>query len=216
MAALKWTDEQILEAFEKAGRDVSAAAAMLDTVDRVVHGRIRKIEDRTGVPLRARAAARVVISRDTRPNPIDLTDGIVIVGSDAHYWPGEVSTAHRAMVKLIKTLGPQIVVMNGDEFDGASISRHSRIGWEQRPSVAQEIEELKTRMHELARAAGSKCHMLGTYGNHSMRYDTLLSAHAAQLEGVQGMKFDDLLPRWAYAWAWMVNGHTLIKHRLGN
>lgn len=214
MVAQKWTDDEILEAFEKAGRDVSKAAAMLDTVDRVVHGRIRRIEDRTGVPLRGRCQARVVISRDTRPNPIDLADGVIIVGSDAHYWPSEVSTGHRAMVHLIKKLGPQIVVMNGDEFDGASISRHGRIGWEQRPTVAQEITELQERMGELARAAGSKCHLLGTYGNHSLRYDTLIAAHTAQLEGVKGTRFDDLLPRWNYAWAWMVNGHTLIKHRL--
>jgi hypothetical protein len=214
MPVKRWTDEQVLQAFEAAGRNVSDAAAALGTVDRVLHGRIRAIENRTGVPLRGRAQARVVISRDTRPNPIDLTDGVIIVGSDAHYWPGDVSTAHRAMVKLIKQLGPQIVVMNGDEFDGASVSRHGRIGWEQRPSVAQEISALQDRMQEIARAAGSKCHLLGSYGNHTSRWDTLLSARVPEVEGVPGMKFDDLLPRWNYAWAWMVNGHTLIKHRI--
>ena len=213
MPALKCTDEEILAAFEQFGGRITEAAVALDIAPRTFHARVQIIEAKTGRKLRSGKGSRVVISRDTRPNPIDLEDGCIIVASDAHYWPGDVSTAHRALVKVCKKLGPDIVVMNGDELDGASAGRHARIGWEQRPTLAAEIQALQERMQEIKRASPG-AHLLGTYGNHTIRMDTYLAAHAGIVEGVNGMKFDDLLPSWHYAWAWMVNGHTLIKHRV--
>lgn len=213
MVAAKATDAQILEAYKETRGDFHAMAQRFDMSERNLHTRMTRIERVTGQPLRAAASSRVVITRDTRPNPISLENGVILVASDCHYWPGDASTAHRALVKLCKKLGPWAVVVNGDEFDGASISRHGRIGWEARPTIAQEIGAVQERMQEIKRAAGS-AHLLGTYGNHTMRYDSYLSGAVAAMEGVKGMKYDDLVPAWRYAWAWMVNGHTLIKHRI--
>src|SRR5690349_3993729 len=58
----------------------------------------------------------------------EVRSGVVLVGSDGHYWPGEPSTAHRAFVHFTKELKPKAVIFNGDAFDGASISRHPPIG----------------------------------------------------------------------------------------
>src|SRR5688572_10272857 len=81
-------------------------------------------------------------TRVARPHPhryqFDVPNGIVLVGSDGHYWPGIISTAHRAFVKFCEDMKPKAVIMNGDAFDGASISRHPPIGWENRPTVQQE------------------------------------------------------------------------------
>lgn len=213
MPALKWTDEELVEGYKRHHGNVTELARELDTAPRTLHDRLARIESRTGQKIRYGKGSLVTISRDTRPNPIHLQNGTIMVASDAHYWPGDASAAHRAFVKLIGKLGPDIVVMNGDEMDGATISRHGRIGWEQRPTMAQEIGALQERMGEIKRAAG-RAHLLGSFGNHTLRWDTYLAAHASQLEGVQGSKFEDLVNGWQYAWAWMVNGHTLIKHRL--
>lgn len=212
----RFSDDEILTALDKTNGSITKAAKILGISERRMHYRIARIEKERG-PIRSdkgtRAKARVNITRTTRPNPIELQDGVIMVASDCHYWPGEVSTAHRAFVKIAKKLQPDIVVINGDEFDGASISRHGRIGWEQRPTIAQEIEEVQRRLEDIRKACPG-AHHLGTYGNHTMRFDTYLSSHASALEGVHGGKYDDHVPGWTYAWAWMVNGHTLIKHRL--
>ena len=48
---------------------------------------------------------------------LEVKDGYVIVGSDAHYWPHIKSTAHRAMVKWCKDYQPKVIVQNGDVLD---------------------------------------------------------------------------------------------------
>lgn len=213
MVARKSTDDQIIAAYEAHGRSPTRAAASLGITVRNFHERMGDIEAKTGEKLRLDKGSRVVISRNTRPNPITIDDGVMVVGSDAHYWPGEVSTGHRAMVRMCKMLRPEFVVLNGDEFDGATISRHSRIGWQKSPTVQQEVQELQDRTGDFEKVA-PRAKFLGSYGNHTIRFDTYLSGAAPQMEGVKGMRFDDLLPRWNYAWAWMVNNHTLIKHRI--
>lgn len=212
MPALVCTDVALISYYEKANYDISKTAIHFGLTPRRIHERISSIEKKTGIKYRTGRGSRVLISRDTKPNPIDMNSGCIVVASDCHYWPDEVATAHKALVKLCKQLGPDIVVINGDEFDGASISRHVRNGWEKRPTVAAEIKEVQARMHEIKRASG-RAKLLGTFGNHTMRYDTYLSGHAALVEGVAGTKYEDLVPAWNYAWAWLVNGHTLIKHR---
>ena len=68
---------------------------------------------------------------------IDIADGVMIVFSDVHRWPGEPTTAERALLALIRQLKPRIVVANGDVFDGAGLSRHDPNGWETLPTVAE-------------------------------------------------------------------------------
>ena len=147
--------------------------------------------------------------------PVD--NGNVIVFSDAHYWPGPATTAHRALLHLIRELKPVMVVANGDVFDGARISRHPRIMWEQSPSVADEIKAVTARLDEVEQAAGVGCHLVWNYGNHDQRFETFLSANAAPYEGVAGMALKERFPRWIFSMRLDVNAgtdsHTVIKHR---
>lgn len=83
--------------------------------------------------IRAAKRAGIEIPEIVKPaspgrKEIDLYDGVILAGSDAHYFPGEPSTAHKAFVRFCKRMRPKIVVVNGDALDAATISRHPPIG----------------------------------------------------------------------------------------
>lgn len=191
-------------------------ARVLGVDPRNIQQRRRSIERRRGISLAATINPRSPDFQVTLPSNgvrvnVDIEDGVIIVGSDAHYWPGLISTAHRAFVLAIKELKPRMVVINGDAFDGAQISRHDRIGWDVRPNVKQELEAVSDRLGEVEAATGAKLHW--TWGNHDMRYATRLASQVSQFEGVRGFTLCDHFPRWKFSTSIMVNGHTMIKHR---
>jgi hypothetical protein len=143
---------------------------------------------------------------------VDLRDGVVLVASDFHYWPGEPSTAHRALVKFCKKLKPSIVVANGDVFDGCSISRHPPIGWNRLPSVKEELEVCKERLGEIAKAA-PKARFFWPLGNHDARYEVRLAQVAPEFKDVHGISLADHIVGWTPCWAVHINDNTVIKHR---
>lgn len=138
--------------------------------------------------------------------------GTIIVFGDAHYWPGIVTTAHKALIKLIKELQPTAIVANGDVFDGASISRHSPIGWENRPSVIQEIEACQERLEEIERVA-KNAKLIWNLGNHDGRFETRLATVAPEYAKVHGTHLKDFFPKWRPAWSCWAGADTIIKHR---
>ncbi len=73
---------------------------------------------------------------------IEVINGMGLIGSDAHYWPGEASTGHRAFVHFCKKFRKQLafVVMNGDATDLSRISRHPPPGWTRMPVTKDELE----------------------------------------------------------------------------
>ncbi len=158
---------------------------------------------------------RASIPADKVRTVIDMKDGQIVVGSDAHYWPGIISPAHKAFVAVIHHLKPDITVMNGDAFDGAKISRHGRIGWDQRPSVKEEFSAVSERMDETYNAHPGSLH-LWNMGNHDFRPDTFLATHANDFEGVQGFALQDHFPQWKIGMSIMVNEICQIKHRQHN
>lgn len=141
-----------------------------------------------------------------------ISDGQIVIGSDAHYKPNNVSTAHRAFVHIVKRLKPLAVVMNGDIFDGASVSRHFRIRWHEMPNVKQEIEAVQDRLAEIEKVAGN-AKLIRTWGNHDSNFETRLSGLVPQYEGVAGFSLRDHLPRWQPCMAIHVNDSLVIKHR---
>lgn len=162
-----------------------------------------------------RSKAKLTIPDNGVRMNVSLENGIIVVGSDAHYWPKIVSTAHRAAVLIVKELKPALYVLNGDGFDGASASKHARIQWEKRPTVKEELEAVVTRQSEVEEVIGAGF-LAWTYGNHDMRFNSALSAQVPQYEGVPGFQFSDHFPRWKFSTSIMVNGHTMIKHRWHN
>lgn len=148
----------------------------------------------------------------------ELQDGVIIIGSDAHIWPGDQTTAMRGFIKLIRELKPQQVHLNGDVFDGAKISRHPKIGFlENAPAVHQEIDACKEALSQIESAAG-KAKLVWEFGNHDLRYEAFLAAHAPEYEGIEGMHLKDHFPRWEPCWSCHVNpdssGHLVVKHRM--
>jgi hypothetical protein len=198
----------------------AAALAKILSVDvRNIQIRRNGIQRRRGIVLASTdprsPTFNVTIPQNGVRVNVEIDGGVILVASDCHYWPGIISTAHRALVTATKELRPKMVVINGDAFDGSSISRHDRIMWEARPNVKQELEAVSDRLGEIeAVAANAKLHW--TWGNHDMRFNTRLSGHAAQFEGVRGFSLADHFLRWKFSTSIMVNGHTMIKHRWHN
>jgi hypothetical protein len=144
---------------------------------------------------------------------LDVPNGIVLIGGDAHIWPGPATTAFRAFCKFAKDLKPAAVIMNGDAFDGATISRHAPIGWEKRPSVIEELEACQERLGELEAAAG-KARKLWTLGNHDSRFETRIATVAPEYARVHGVHLRDHFPLWEAAWSCWINNAVVAKHRI--
>lgn len=135
-----------------------------------------------------------------------------MVGSDMHLWPSQATTAHRGFVKLAKLLKPDVIIANGDVIDGASISRHPRIGWEYQPTVKEELDCAKVRLEEIAKAA-PKARRYWTLGNHDARFETRLAQVAPEYADIKGIHLRDHFPDWIAAWSVLVNHNTMVKHR---
>jgi predicted MPP superfamily phosphohydrolase len=148
---------------------------------------------------------------------VDLDNAVIFVASDCHYWPDEVSTAHIAFVKLIKKHKPDIVVINGDAFDGASISRYPKSGYDtfKMPSVKEELEAVSDRLGEIEKVAGN-AKLVFTMGNHDMRFENKLANQAPEFQGVPGFSLKEHFPRWLFCMSMMVNKNLMIKHRYAN
>lgn len=215
---MKVTDQEFIALWNK---NPSAAdmSRILDVNIRNIHRRRKRIEKIHGLILKS-PDVRSPTFKVTIPNngvrvKVELESGVIVVGSDAHYWPGIISTAHRAFVNIIKRLKPQMVVMNGDAFDGAKISRHPVSGFESRPSVKQELEAVTDRLAEIESVAGNaKLHW--TWGNHDLRFNARIAQLVPEYEGVTGFDLAHHFPRWKFSTSVMVNDHTQIKHRLYN
>ena len=156
---------------------------------------------------------RIQATRHSVRRGITLEKGRVLVFSDAHFYPDDETTAFRALVECIKEFAPDIIVANGDLFDGASISRHPRIGWDTKPTVKQELEAVTYHLNEIEKASKFKSNLIWTLGNHDARFETFLAANAPQYEGVQGYSLRDFFPMWQPCWSYWVNDNTVIKHR---
>jgi hypothetical protein len=146
-----------------------------------------------------------------------LESGTVIIFSDAHYWPGIVSTAHRALVHLVRELRPKMVIGNGDIFDMASPSHWGRRDFSPLPNVRQEVEAVQERLGEIEDAAPRGCRLVRTIGNHCIRFTRKLVTVANEFEGLKGFALTDHFPKWQECWSIHLNsdtnGWTEIKHR---
>lgn len=218
MPAQKVTDEQFIAAWQgcPVGSTAKTIAAHLGITERCAFKRRASIEKRHGISLgSAKDAERLALARCERRAELAIPDGVVVVFSDAHYWPGIVSTAHRALVKLLPAVKPRLVVGNGDILDGATISRHPRLGWQKLPKLADELAAAQQRLAEVVKASPKALHRL-TPGNHDMRFDGMMSNVMPQLEGIPGMSLWDHFAAWQVSLSLMLNGNTMIKHRYHN
>lgn len=197
--------QEVLEAFSRFRGNATEAAKALGInrstfLHRLQEGRRRQAEPEV-----------VEVTHPARYE-MQVEDGIVIVGSDAHYWPGVVSTAHRAFVEFCKEYKPKVIVMNGDILDGARVSRHPPIGWENTPTLAEEVDAAKDRLDEIYRAhKGAK--RIWPLGNHDGRFETRLASVAPEYAKIHGVHLRDHFPAWQPCWSTWINDSVVIKHR---
>jgi predicted MPP superfamily phosphohydrolase len=217
---MRITESEFIALWGKLGSAV-AVADHLEIDVRNVHKRRRSIEVRQGIKLAATAKnspdAKILYPANGVRATTEIDSGVVLVASDCHYWPDLISTAHRAFVKLIKELKPKIVVINGDAFDGASISRHPAGGtWQSLPSVKQELEACQDRLEEIQKAAGA-AQLHFCWGNHDLRFNARLQQQVGDtFKGVMGMSLQEHFPLWRFSMSLMINNNTMIKHRYHN
>ena len=198
----------------------SKAARKLNIGVRRVTERRRRLERKYGIVINGPAAninngvGKLVSERDQHPYRIyeTIKDGIVLIGSDSHYWPGIISTAHKAFVKFARELKPLMIIKNGDELNFPRISRHAPIGWESRPEVQAEIEFTRDRLEEVEKASPNS-KLRWPLGNHDGLFETRLATVAPEYARVHGMHLKDHFPRWKPCWSVWINDDVVVKHR---
>ncbi len=194
-------------------------AAQLKLHPRKIYERRVNLERKLGRQITGpeyQSATRFNIAHPQRVQ-IEIPNGVAIVGSDLHIWPGERSPAFRAMKKFIRDMGPRIVVMNGDVIDGASISRHPPIGWEKQPTLISEIEAAQEALQEILLAAPKSARLIWPLGNHDARFSTRIATVAPEFAKIYGVRLQDHFgERWEPCWSTWLNGDVVIKHRHKN
>lgn len=207
---------ELIAAIEKHG--VAEAARLLGMTERGVYSRRARLEQKIGRQIKSGGdsaetdrTTRRALEHPSRLH-LDVDDGIVLIGSDAHYWPDIISTAHIAMVQFARDIQPRAIIMNGDAADFPRISRHAPIGWENHPDVVLEIEAIKDRLGEIEKAAPN-AKKFWPLGNHDNRYETRLATIAPEYARMNGFSLRDHFPYWRHCWSVWINDHTIVKHR---
>ena len=176
-----------------------------------VFKRRRNLEIKYGVDLESSLHAETtVVARHEARVYYEFENGIAIVFSDAHFWPGIDTTAYRALLYFIDNLKPKVICCNGDAFDGSSISRFPPIGWEKVPTVKEELDAVEdhlTRIEDIAKAK-----LVWTLGNHDSRYEARLAVNAPQYRGIERFHLKDHFQKWLPCWSFWLND-TICKHR---
>lgn len=150
---------------------------------------------------------------------LGIENGTIIVFSDAHFWPGIRTTAFKGLLWAIKELKPKAVVNNGDAFDGASISRFPRIGWDSKPSIIEELKACDAALGEIeehSKKARHNVKLIWPLGNHDARFENRLAMNAPEFEGVKGFHLKDHFPAWTPCWSCWPTHEVVIKHRYKN
>lgn len=181
---------------------------------RSVYARRRNIENSGRVVLTPPTRGGHVQQLDKHPAAISLgiQDGHVLIGSDSHYWPGIVSTAHRAFLEFAKEYKPKVIIKNGDEADFPQISRHAPIAWETRPKLDAEVDNLKAMLSEIEKVSPDS-RRIWPLGNHDGRFETRLATVAPEYANIHGVHLKDNFPLWEPCWATFINQDTVVKHR---
>jgi hypothetical protein len=214
VAESKVSDDKFIALFKELGSPKRVAEAIGIDVT-AVYRRRNTIESKHGISLPSFNASqntvqKTIVPENRRILEHEVDNGMVLVASDCHYWPGEVTVAHRAFVTLLKEFKPKTIILNGDVFDGASVSRHPPLMGQAVPTAKQEIEACQDRLHEIAEAS-KNARKFWTFGNHDTRLFSKIAANAPELTDM--MSLFDYFPGWYTGWRVDINDSVVIKHR---
>jgi hypothetical protein len=210
------TDKEFIEIWDRL-KSAKKVSEELGVDIRNVHRRKKRIEERKGVSLETTRQGPLLKTPDNPARKmLGIENGTVIVFSDAHFWPGIHTTAYKGLIWAIKEFQPKAIIANGDVFDGASISRYPRIGWDSTPSVIQELKACEIALGEIedtAKKARHNSQLIWTLGNHDARFENRLAANAPQYEFVKGFSLKDHFPAWHPCWSCWPTEEVAVKHR---
>ncbi len=214
--AASCTDQEFI-ALWKEHQSGTAVAKALRIAARSVLERRRRIEAKFGIVLPVfdeRRPQYNTIGHESNKAVIKyaISDGVVLVGSDAHIWSKPWTTMQRAFLHFASTIKPAAIIANGDFFDGARISRWPSIGWEQKPSVAQELEAVQDYLGELEKAS-PKSKRFWPCGNHDARFESKIAANLPEFASVKGVHLKDHFPFWTPCWRVDINDDVVVRHR---
>lgn len=199
-------------------KSAAKVARILKTSNEAVYARRRAVEGRRGIKLesvdvRAERYKHLHTAHTHKARHIlGIENGVVLVFSDAHFWPGIRTTAFKGLLWAIKELKPKAIINNGDAFDGASISRHPRIGWDSKPSVIEELKACEASLGEIEDAAG-KAKLVWALGNHDARFENRLANTVPEFMHTKGFKLNDHFPTWISCWSCWPTDDVVVKHR---
>lgn len=213
----KVTDEQFLSAVESSA-NWPEVVAKLGVVDlRSVMYRRRRFESQYGVRL---APGRAASKHEWHPEAFQHTSDKpydALLFGDSHVWPGQYETpAFKALLTVAQEIRPRVCVDMGDAFDGATISRFPRIGWEKRPTIQEELTANREFRGRIDAALPRDCRKIWLLGNHDLRWMGRLSNTVPEFEGVKGFDLADLFPGWKFAKSLVLNDSLLCLHRFGS
>ena len=220
MSGSKISDKQFIELYQNSD-SIDYLAKTLGMNERSVRRRRRRMEQKYKIALNTLTHTLQFQHLQTAHRHVPrlnlgVENGTVLVFSDAHFYPGIHTTAFKGLLWAIETLNPVAVIANGDVFDGATISRHPRIGWDSKPSVIEELKACEIAMGEIEEAAKKARHnvqLIWPLGNHDARFENFLAAHAPHYEHVKGFSLKDHFPAWTPCWSCWLNEDTVVKHR---
>jgi hypothetical protein len=214
MAAPKCTDDEFIAAYMEL-QSTTAVAKRLGVSESAVRFRRARIERRRGITL-PQFDTRPVYNKTAIDQKAIIThrikDGTILIGSDAHLWPGELTTAQRAFLLFAENFKPDAIILNGDVFDGAGISRYPSIGWEKKPTVQEELEAVQDYLNWLLKASPNSKRFWPA-GNHDLRFESKLASVAPEYAGVRGIHLKDHCPGWLPCWRVDINDDVVVKHR---
>lgn len=205
--------EVFLKEFSEIG--ATAMAKKYHVSERNIYMRRRRLERGLGASIEAPRRGGHVQQLDRHPAAVKLgiQDGHILIGSDSHYLPGYVSTAHRAFLEVAIEFKPKVIIKNGDELDFPTISRFAH-GWEERPTVAEELEYTSAMLGEIEKTC-PKATLVWPVGNHDSRLETKIASSAPELAKMKGVHLKDHFnPRWQPCFACFVNDDVVVKHRI--
>lgn len=219
MSPPRVSDAELIEAFRTYGSPQKIADVFGINV-RGVYKRRNEIERRLAIvlPSHARDATerqKIDLPRTGLRQLVEVNGPVVVFG-DAHWWPSQPkSTAHRALLEVIRDLKPAMIVANGDLLDLPSSSRHPPLGYGEQPThdVAQEIGIAQEYLAEIEALASQDCALVWNLGNHDVRLAARIASHAPELAGLSGVRLEDHFPAWSMGMSLMVNGNVMVKHR---
>lgn len=152
-----------------------------------------------------------------REKQMDIANGVIVISSDHHYWPGAPSLAHEALLAVIRKIKPTVKILNGDVFDGGSIGRHPPFGWSRRPTAADELHAAQERVGEIEQALPKGCERIWNIGNHDIRFERNLASQVPDYAAIEGFRLADHFHGWEMQWSTAINWDgehpIMVKHK---